>query len=163
MVKLTAVNSGLAEQGKDFGSNYSPLMKKIKAAVLCGEGTSSGQVGELWYFFERELQYPLSLINTADVEDIDLNDYDLLILTSGSYSKLKDTIVDFAKKGGKVVAIENAISLFAEEKSTSLFKAVEMRTAEQKAAEKNEKSDTTFLENLRMKETPHGTVCWQHL
>jgi len=146
MVKLTAVNSGLAEQGKDFGSNYSPLMKKIKAAVLCGEGTSSGQVGEMWYFFERELQYPLSLINTADVEDIDLNDYDLLILTSGSYSKLKDTIVDFAKKGGKVVAIENAISLFAEEKSTSLFKAVEMRTAEQKAAEKKEKSDdTTFL------------------
>ena len=146
MVKLTAVNSGLAEQGKDFGSNYSPLMKKIKAAVLCGEGTSSGQVGEMWYFFERELQYPLSLINTADVEDIDLNDYDLLILTSGSYSKLKDTIVDFAKKGGKVVAIENAISLFAEEKSTSLFKAVEMRTAEQKAAEEKEKSDdTTFL------------------
>jgi hypothetical protein len=145
-VKLTALNSGLAEQGKDLGSNYSPLMKKMNAAVLCGEGTSPGQVGELWYFFERELQYPVSLINMADVEDIDLNDYDMLILTSGSYSKLKDTIVDFAKRGGKVIAFENAISLFAEEKSTSLFKAVEMRTAEQKAAAKKEKSDdTTFL------------------
>ncbi len=74
-----------------------------------------------------------------------MTDYDVLILTSGTYTKLKDTIMEFARKGGKVIAIENAISVFAAEKSTSLFKAVEMRTTEQKAAEKKEKSDDPAL------------------
>jgi hypothetical protein len=73
-VKLSSVTSGLVENGKDFGSNYSPLMKKVKVAVLCGDGTSSGQVGELWYFFERELDYPVSLINTVNAENVKLND-----------------------------------------------------------------------------------------
>jgi hypothetical protein len=144
-VKLTPAKSGLADKGKDFGSEYSLPGKKTKVALLCGEGTSSGDVGELWYFFERDLEYPVSMINTSDAKEVDFNDYDVLLLASGNYSKLKDTIVDFAKRGGRVVAFENAISIFATDKSTSLFKAVETRTAEQKAAEKKEKSDDLNL------------------
>lgn len=140
-VKITPLVSGLVDKGKDLGSNYSPLMKKPTVALLCGEGTSSTAVGELWYFFDRELEYPVSLINTANPENVDLSDYDVVLMSSGQYSRMKDTIVDYAKKGGRVVAFENAISVFASEKSTQLFKAVETRTAEQKAAEKKEKSD----------------------
>jgi hypothetical protein len=144
-VKLTPVSSGFVEKGKDFGSGYSPLTKRKNVALLCGEGTSAGVVGELWYFFERELEYPVSLINTANAENVDLSDYDVLLLPSGSYSKLKDTIVDYARRGGRVVAIENAISVFATDKSTSLFKSIETRTAELKAAEKKEKSNDIKL------------------
>jgi hypothetical protein len=140
-IELVAVATGLVDKGKDFGSEYSPLMKKMTVGLLCGEGTSSGAVGELWYFFERELEYPVSLINTASAENVDLNDYDVLLLPSGSYSKLRDTIADYTKKGGRTVTFENAISVFASDKSTSLFKAIETRKAEQKAAEKKEKSD----------------------
>ncbi len=145
-IKLIPVATGLVDQGKDFGSAYSPLMKKVRIALLCGEGTSSGQVGELWYFFERELGYPVSLINTSDAGEPKLSSYDILILTSGTYSRLKDTIIDFTKKGGRVIAIENAVSVFAADKSTALFKAVEIRTSEQKAAAKKETSDdSTYL------------------
>jgi hypothetical protein len=144
-VVLTPVKSGLTDKGKDFGSEYSPLRKKTNVALLCGEGTSSGEVGELWYFFERDVEYPVSLLSTSNAEKVDLRDYDVLLLAPGSYSKLRDTIVDFAKRGGRVVAFENAISVFAMEKSTSLFKAVETRTTEQKAAEKKEKSDDLSL------------------
>ncbi len=146
-VKLNPVSSGLVDKGKDFGSGYSPLMKKMTVGLLCGEGTSSGAAGELWYFFERELEYPVSLINTANAESIDLNDYDVLLLPSGTYSKLKDTIAFFTKSGGRAVTFENAISVFASDKSTSLYKAIETRKAEQKAAEKKEKSDD--LSNLK--------------
>ena len=144
-VKLISASTGLVDSGKDLGSGYSPLMKKNSIALLCGEGTSSGAVGELWYFFEKELEYPVSLINTSNAEQVDFSKYDILLLTSGSYSKLKDTIVDFARKGGRVIAFENAISLFASNKSTSLFKANETRNSEQKAAEKKEKSDDPLL------------------
>ncbi len=144
-VNLFPVKSGLADKGKDVGSGYSPLRKRINVALLCGEGTSSGEVGELWYFFERDIEYPVSLINTSNAEKVDFRDYDVLLLASGNYSKLRDTIVYFAKSGGRVVAFENAISVFSAEKSTSIFKAIETRTAEQKAEEKKEKSDDLSL------------------
>jgi len=144
-VKLIQVKTGLSDSGKDLGSAYSPLMKKNSIALLCGEGTSSGSVGELWYLFERELEYPVTLINTANAERVDFRDYDVLILPSGSYSRLKDTIMDYVKKGGKVIAFENAISVFATEKTTALFKAVEKRNTELKATEKKVKSDDPSL------------------
>jgi len=142
-VRLIPAETGLVESGKDFGSSYSPLQKKRKIAIFCGEGTSSSSVGELWYFFERELNYPVSLINTKDAIQADLSDYDLLILTSGSYSNMKDTITDYVKRGGRVLAIENAISVFNNPKLTSLGKAIETKSAEDKAAEKKVKSDDT--------------------
>jgi hypothetical protein len=135
----------MVDSGKDFGSENSPLMKQKSVALLCGEGTSSGAVGEIWYFFEKELNYPLSLINTSNAEKVDFKDYDVLVLTSGTYSKLKDTIIDYVKRGGRVVALENAISVFAGEKTTSLAKAIETRTTEQKAVEKKIKSDDSTL------------------
>jgi hypothetical protein len=144
-IKLVLSGTGLVDSGKDFGSDNSPLMKKRSVAMLCGEGTSSGAVGEIWYFFEKELNYPISLLNTRNSETVDLKDYEVLILISGNYSKLKDTIVDYVKRGGRVIAIENAISVFAGEKTTSLAKAIETRTAEQKLAEKKIKSDDTTL------------------
>jgi hypothetical protein len=144
-VKLVPTTTGLVDSGKDFGTNYSALKKKPVVGLLCGTGTSSGSVGELWYLFERELQYPLTLINTDYAANVDFSKYDVLILTSGSYSKLKDTVIDFVKRGGRVIALENAGSIFASEKTTALFKANETRTAEQKAAEKKEKSDDPAL------------------
>jgi hypothetical protein len=144
-VKIIPTTTGLVDSGKDFGSGYSPLMKMRSVALFCGEGASSGSVGEIWYFFERELNYPVTLINTGDAEDIDLSDYDVLILASGNYSKLKDTIIDYVKRGGRVVAIENAVALFAGEKTTSLSKAIETRGAELKVTEKKIKSDDSTL------------------
>jgi Zinc carboxypeptidase len=144
-VKLMPAQTGLVESGKDFGSENTPLVKQKSVALICGEGTLSGSVGEIWYFFEKELNYPLTLINPATTQNFDLKDYDVLILTSGKYSKLKDTIIDYTKRGGRVIAIENAISLFAGEKTTSLSKAIEARTAEQKLTEKKVKSDDSTL------------------
>ncbi len=140
-VKVQPTVTGLVDSGKDFGSSYSPLQKKRSIAMLCGEGTSSSAAGELWYFFERELRYPVSLITTSDAAGADLTRYDLLILTSGSYSKLKDTIINYVKGGGRVLAFENAITIFNDSKVTSLGKAIETKSAEEKAAEKKIRSD----------------------
>lgn len=144
-VKLHPTTTGLVQSGKDFGSGYSPLMKRPAVGLFCGEGLSSGSTGELWYYFERELNYPVTLINTDYAEETDLTKYDVLILISGNYSKLKDTILDYVKRGGKVIALESAASVFAGEKSTALFKAIEARSAEQKATEKKDRSDDPAL------------------
>lgn len=144
-VRIIPESTGLVESGKDFGSDNSPLMKKKSIALLCGEGTSSGSVGEIWYFFEKELKYPVSLLNISNATSMDLKEYDVLLLSSGVYTKLKDTIIDFVKRGGRVIALENAISVFSGEKTTSLAKAIETRTAELKLTEKKIKSDDSSL------------------
>lgn len=144
-VKIVPVTTGLVETGKDFGSRYSPLIKKKEVALICGEGTSSTAVGEIWYFFEKELKYPITMINTGNADRVDYSKYDVLILTSGTYLKLKDTIIDYVKRGGRVISFENAISVFSGEKSTSLAKAIEKRSAELKATEKKITSDDTTL------------------
>ena len=144
-VRLIQATTGLVDSGKDFGSENSPLMIKRSVALLCGEGTSSGSVGELWYFFEKELNYPVSLINLSTAEKVDLKNYEVLILASGNYGKLKDTIVDYVKRGGRVIALENSISVFTGVKTTALAKAIETRTTEQKAVEKKVKSDDSTL------------------
>ena len=144
-VVLNRAETGMVEKGKDFGSEYSPVVKKSNVAILCGDGISAGPAGELWYMFERELDYPVSLINISNRENLDFSGYDVLLLASGNYSKIRDTIVDFAKKGGRVVAFENAIQMFASDKSTSLSKAIATRTEELKASELKVKSDDPSL------------------
>jgi Zinc carboxypeptidase len=144
-VKLVPTLTGLVDSGKDFGSENTPLVKQKSVALICGDGTMSSSVGEIWYFFEKELNYPITLINPGITKNFDLKDYDVLILTSGKYSSLKDTIIDYTKRGGRVIAIENAISIFAGEKTTALAKAIEIRSAEQKLAEKKIKSDDSTL------------------
>ncbi len=148
-VKLSVMTTGLAEKGKDAGSDYSVLGRQRKVAMLMGEELSQGSAGELWYFFERELEYPVTVINTSDASRVDLTVYDVLLLPSGNYSRLKDTIVDFAKRGGRVVAFENAISTFSTVKSTSLSADTETRNNELKAADKKAVSgDPVHLKNF---------------
>lgn len=144
-VALIPSTTGMVESGKDFGSDYSPLKKKRSIALLCGDGTNASSVGELWFFINKELNYPVSLIRTGPFDKIDLKDYEMIIITSGTYTRLKDTIFDYIKHGGKVIAIEKAVSLFSEDKTTALSKAIETRAAELKLTEKKIKSDDTTL------------------
>jgi hypothetical protein len=81
----------------------------------------------------------------GNIEKVDLKNYQILILTTGKYNKLKDTIIDFVKRGGRVIAMENSILIFSGNKTTALAKAIETRTAEEKLVEKKIKSDDTTL------------------
>ncbi|MFO7575305.1 MAG: M14 family zinc carboxypeptidase [Bacteroidales bacterium] len=154
-IKLHTASTGIVEAGKDFGSGYSSPRKAPKIAMLGGEGTSAGSVGEIWYFFERELEYPLTIINASSAASADLTKYDVLILTSGSYTRYKDPIMAFLQKGGKVLALDAATSLFSAEKTTALGKGADLRSTELKAKEKKQRSDDPELLKIFEDERRH--------
>jgi len=113
--QLTAISTGYADKGVDLGSNQVRLISNKKIAVLSGEGTSSLSFGEIWHFFETQLNYPLNIINTAQFSRVKLENYDVLILPerfNASKSKL-ESIGDFAAQGGTVIAIGSAVNSFA--------------------------------------------------
>ena len=116
---LTAVASGFATTGVDFGSSSVKPINKQKIAVLSGSATSSLSFGEVWHFFETQLQYPITAVNANNFKNTDLNIYDVLILPNGSYDALLDTttlkkIKKWTRAGGTLIAIGGALNSFAD-------------------------------------------------
>ncbi|WP_456424250.1 M14 family metallopeptidase [Lutibacter sp.] len=112
---LTSTTTGFVTTGYDFGSSYFSLIKPKKIAVLAGNGTSSLSFGELWHFFETQLNFPLNVINTSYFKQIDLTKYQVLILPNG-YRSTKEAmkkITAFTSSGGTVIAIGSSLNNFA--------------------------------------------------
>lgn len=122
---LTAIYSGFSQTTPDIGSPDIKLVNKQKVAVLSGKGTSSLSYGEIWHFFEQQLHYPLTSINTDNLGDVNLDKYNVLIIPNGYYgSVLNDDkmtkLKDWVNKGGKVIAIDGALRSFAGKDGFSL-------------------------------------------
>lgn len=118
-IQPVAVSSGFVDKGSDFGSEDVRLLSAPKIALLSGEQTSPTDAGESWCFFDTELEYPVSLINAADLGRLDLNKYDVIIMPEGNYRSLDDKnnmdkLKQFVKAGGRLVAIQGAVNLLAQ-------------------------------------------------
>jgi len=112
-VAMNAVSTGFVDKGYDFGSGKVHPMKAVKVALLTGEGVSSLGAGEVWHFFEKELGYPITLINAADIGRAQWSDIDVLIMPDGNYRFLSDKgsseqFTLWIRNGGRVVALESA-------------------------------------------------------
>lgn len=120
--KLTSAYTGFVDSGKDFGSYSVNPINKQRIAVVSGEGTSSLSFGEIWHFFETQLKYPVTNINTDYLSRVDLSKYDVLVIPNGYYGRKlpADKVKEFAQGGGTVIAIGNAINSFANKKGYSL-------------------------------------------
>lgn len=143
-LKPVALQGGLSGSGIDLGSSYTRINKAPAIALAGGEGTSQS-FGEIWYFLERELEYPVTVIDGTDLASAELSNFDLLILPGGDYTKARDRITSFIKDGGRVVAMENAINLFRSDKTTELYRASEAADSIARKKQGRNPSDTTLL------------------
>ncbi|WP_115461568.1 M14 family metallopeptidase [Winogradskyella aurantiaca] len=115
---LSTIASGFSQTTPDIGSPDIKLLNKLNVAILSGEGTSSLSYGSIWHFFENELHYPLTSINTDDLNGTNLNKYQVLIMPDGYYSRVVNDNVqkklnDWVSNGGKIIAISSALRSFA--------------------------------------------------
>jgi hypothetical protein len=77
-------------------------------------------VGEIWHFFEQQIDYPLTLVNERNLKSVNWDLTDVLILADGSYDFLEEKagvgkLKDWVKDGGKLIAIEDAVVQLAGE------------------------------------------------
>ena len=122
---LEVFNSGYSDRIPDVGSPDIKLVNKQKIAMLSGEGTSSLNYGALWHFFEQQLHYPVTSINTKQLSRVNLDKYNVLIIPSGYYGRVLNddamkTLQSWVRDGGKVIAIDRALSAFAGKDGFSL-------------------------------------------
>ncbi len=114
-ITLNATGTGFVEGGKDFGSSSVEMVRANRIAVLSGEPTSTLQFGEIWHFFEQQLQYPITVIDSDYMADVDLLEYDVLILPDGEgYTDFMDGdqlkhLKEWVDSGGKLIAMGDAL------------------------------------------------------
>jgi hypothetical protein len=138
--------TGFVEKGKDFGSVDLNYLKAPKIATLFGDETSILNSGEVWHFFEQQIQYPVTQIGSSYFKQADLKSYDVLIIPEGYYTLFDDSmqnkLADWVTAGGRLILIGNANNLFADKPGFGLKKFAtedEKTDAEKKAKELKEK------------------------
>ncbi len=145
---IREVSSGLSSNGIAFGSNKISYIKAPKVALLTGKGVSSLNFGAIWHFFEQQIKYQVSILDTDYFTGVDLHDYNILIIPSGYYSQiLKDKqltdLKRWVEKGGKIVAVSSAISVFAksDDFDISVYENEEMKKAAKKSKDSLQKEN----------------------
>ena len=115
---VRSIASGFVDKGFDFGSEKTHFIKKPTVAMLTGSGVDASAAGEVWHLFEQQLNYPISLINAAEIGGVNWKNIDVLIMPSGNYKFLNDKdggadLKTWVRQGGKIIAIENAAAQIA--------------------------------------------------
>jgi len=113
-IQADTVASGIMEKGADFGSPDIRIIHEApKIALISGEQSSPTASGEIWHFFEQQLDYPITLLNASDLNRCNLKDFQVLIIPDGYYRNLTDKsttekLKAFVQSGGKIIALESA-------------------------------------------------------
>ncbi len=127
MRQLTTTSTGFSDTGVDFGSYSVKPINNQKVGLLSGKGTSSLSFGEIWHFFETQLEYPLTILDSDYFGRTDFSNFDVIIIPNGYYSEVlnKSTLEKLSKwtrSGGTLIAMGNALKSFADQKGYALTK-----------------------------------------
>jgi len=112
VIPVSTISTGFVESGKDLGSNSYPLVRRPEVLLLSGDQTDPTGLGEVWHFFEEELNYPLHIINVSALDQMDLSRYNELVMEEGYYDFKEETmkrISDWVSSGGHLIVMGSAI------------------------------------------------------
>jgi hypothetical protein len=140
-VTVQAVRSGFSTTGADFGSSSVRYVKQPTVGLVAGEGISPTAFGEIWHFFEQQINYPVTVLGTDYLNRIPLQKFDVLILPDGDYADIYperslENLKAWVRAGGKLIAMEGAAAYLANRKDF-LLKTKPADTAAAKKANAN--------------------------
>jgi len=117
------IESGFSLTGADLGSDDYPLLEVPKVLLLSGKGVSSTDFGQVWFYFDNMIDYPVSIVDIANLGRIKFSDFNTLVLADGWYDfneTQKAQIDSFIDNGGKVIAQGGALNIFNDRQGYSL-------------------------------------------
>ncbi len=96
-VDICTTNTGYSNSGIDLGSFNLRILKKPKAVMIVGEGVNSYEHGEVWHLLDARVNMPITKVPIRNYNRLNLNDYNVMILVSGSYSRFDSTAISNLK------------------------------------------------------------------
>ncbi len=138
--QIFATTTGMNLEGIDLGSNLVGAATKPKVIMVVGEGISSYEAGEIWYLMDSQLGMPITKVNTEDMGRVNLYDFTTLILPTGNYNSLSESVVthlkDWISRGGTVISMKSA-SLWMNQKGIIKETLIDNEEEEKAAEPKN--------------------------
>ncbi|MEM1324520.1 MAG: M14 family metallopeptidase [Bacteroidota bacterium] len=118
---IVPLQTGYVDSGRDLGSNSYSFIDAPNVAIVGDTPTFANEFGQVWFYMERELNYPVTVLTMKNLFSVDLDEYDVLILPEGRF-RFSDGQVEqlqsWVRGGGKLIAIGRAVSGLA---STGAF------------------------------------------
>ncbi|MEM8486102.1 MAG: M14 metallopeptidase family protein [Bacteroidota bacterium] len=114
---LVEALTGYVDAGADFGSGDVPFLDKPAVAMLIGESIGTYSAGEMWHYFDQQLAYPVTLLDSERFSTSALDAFDVLLIPSGrlgsvlSANSLRD-LRAWVRAGGRLVVFESAARFF---------------------------------------------------
>ncbi|HVW95742.1 MAG TPA: M14 family metallopeptidase [Mucilaginibacter sp.] len=126
---LIPLMSGFVDKGYDLGSDVIRYIRKPRVLLVTGEDVSSEAMGEVWHFFEQQIEYPITLMRYRDMNRARLADFDVIIFPDGYYDDYpSDKLDSWIKDGGRLIALQNAAAQLADKKGFLLKKKEEKKS-----------------------------------
>jgi putative intracellular protease/amidase len=112
------VASALTDTGPDLGSGSAGDLRLPRVALVGGPGTSSNSYGAHRFFLEHRLGLPFDAISAGDLGQLDLGEYDVLVVPAGSGTgrRLSESgraaVGEWVREGGTLVAVGSGAAGF---------------------------------------------------
>ncbi|TDB64427.1 M14 family zinc carboxypeptidase [Arundinibacter roseus] len=124
-IQLTPAVTGFVTKGSDFGSGDVVPLTAPKVAVVGGNGVSPLALGEVWHFFEQQINYPLTVVEGDMLGYLPWDELDVLILPTGNYGRIlsegtMNQLKTWIRGGGKLIAMEQSLNAFADKPEFAL-------------------------------------------
>lgn len=114
-----AITTGLTPSGIDLGSSDLRPVKPISVMMVVGNDADMYEGGEAWYYLDRHVGVPLSLVDSDRFNRVDLSRYTHILLVDGSYRSLgkagADRLSQWVNQGGVVIGQKGGARWLAEQ------------------------------------------------
>jgi hypothetical protein len=121
--EIVATGTSWVDDGPNFGSRYTPYLKRPAIALAWDRPTSAGSAGQSRFVLERQFNYPVTPIRTQQLAGAELDKFQVLILPDAGFgegyaevlgaaglTRVKQWVAD----GGTVVGIGSAVQFLAD-------------------------------------------------
>ena len=110
----------MVDSGTDFGSSSVKMVPNPKVGILAGDSFSSLNVGEIWHFFEQQLNKPAHLIFEDDLNGA-LSSLDVLFVPEGGYDIAGNSaLTKWVSEGGTLIVTGGAVDALADQEGFGL-------------------------------------------
>lgn len=133
-VPVYTISSGLTSTtGMDIGSRSINPAVQPHVMLVIGDGVNLQEAGEAWYYFDRHLHIPVTMIETQRLDRSDISRYTHIVLVDGHYRTLSDrfrnTLQQWVRNGGTLIGQKGGARWMSENNllSTTVVPASEFR------------------------------------
>ena len=131
-VEAVAINSGFQEDGISLGSANVVALRAPRVLLAWDTPTQTQSAGWARYVLERRFEVPVTAVRVGSIDRIDLEDFDVIVLPSGTYGPLAGDeplrrLRDWVRRGGTLVTIAEASRWAAAERVNLIETRTELR------------------------------------